>query len=387
MIVSHDSGFLDAVCTDIIHYEGLKLKRYRGNLSEFVKVKPEARAYYSLEESQVKWKFPEPGYLPGVKARERAIFKAKNIAFRYPNTERDILKGVSVHLSLISRVAILGPNGAGKSTLIKIMTGELETTDGEVWKHPNMRYGYVAQHAFHHLEQHLDKSPVEYILWRYANGMDKENAAKVNKVITEEEQKMMDEPFLIGTGKDAKKLVVDRIVSRREFRGDFEYEVSWKGRPADENSWLPKEQLMKRGFAKLIEAADEREMARKAGMYQKPLTRANVEKHLNDFGLESEFASHSRVRGLSGGQKVKTVLAAAMWDQPHILVLDEPTNYLDRDSIGAMAGAIKDFQGGVVIITHHGEFSNALCSEKWHMKVRVLCSLLLSCSGAARDGS
>ena len=43
----------------------------------------------------------------------------------------------------------------------------------------------------------------------------------------------------------------------------------------------------------------------------------------------------------AGGQKVKLVLGAAMWQQPHILVLDEPTNYLDRESLGAMASAIK----------------------------------------------
>jgi hypothetical protein len=47
--VSHDSRFLDQVCTDIIHYEGRKLRRYKGNLSEFVKKVPEAQSYYSLE--------------------------------------------------------------------------------------------------------------------------------------------------------------------------------------------------------------------------------------------------------------------------------------------------------------------------------------------------
>ncbi len=54
-------------------------------------------------------------------------------------------------------------------------------------------------------------------------------------------------------------------------------------------------------------------------------------------GLEAEFATHNRIKGLSGGQKVKVVLAACMWEDPHILVLDEPTNYLDRDSLGALA--------------------------------------------------
>lgn len=50
-------------------------------------------------------------------------------------------------------MAVLGPNGAGKSTMIKVLTGELEPNFGTVWRHPNMRVAYVAQHAFHHIEQ------------------------------------------------------------------------------------------------------------------------------------------------------------------------------------------------------------------------------------------
>lgn len=61
------------------------------------------------------------------------------------------------------------------------------------------------------------------------------------------------------------------------------------------------------------------------------------------------------------------VMAAAMWNQPHILILDEPTNYLDRESLGALAGAIADFEGGVVIISHNNEFVSQLCPEEWVM--------------------
>ena len=57
---------------------------------------------------------------------------------------------------------------------------------------------------------------------------------------------------------------------------------------------------------------------------------------------------------------MKVVIAAAMWNNPHILVLDEPTNYLDRDSLGALAGAIKEYGGGIVMITHNR--GTALCS-------------------------
>ena len=64
-----------------------------------------------------------------------------------------------------------------------MLTGELEPTSGAVWKHPNMRIAYVAQHAFHHIEQHLEKTPNEYIRWRYAIGEDRENLSKVTRQV------------------------------------------------------------------------------------------------------------------------------------------------------------------------------------------------------------
>jgi elongation factor 3 len=68
---------------------------------------------------------------------------------------------------------------------------------------------------------------------------------------------------------------------------------------------------------------------------------------------------------LSGGQKVKVVLGAGLWNLPHIVILDEPTNFLDRDSLGALACAIKEFKGGLFMISHNAEFYEALCPEKW----------------------
>ena len=82
--------------------------------------------------------------------------------------------------------------------------------------------------------------------------------------------------------------------------------------------------------------------------------------HCANFGLDAELVSHSRMRGLSGGQRVKVVLAACSWQRPHLIVLDEPTNYLDRDSLGALSKALKAFEGGVVIITHSAEFTENL---------------------------
>merc|ERR1719199_1450805 len=94
---------------------------------------------------------------------------------------------------MISRVAIVGANGAGKSTMIKLLTGELNADGGLVKKNQNMRFAYVAQHAFHHIEQHLEKTPNEYIRWRYETGEDKENLTKVTAQYTEEEERLMKE--------------------------------------------------------------------------------------------------------------------------------------------------------------------------------------------------
>ena len=92
----------------------------------------------------------------------------------------------------------------------QVLTGEMEPTTGTVWKHPNMRFAYVAQHAFHHIEQHLDKTPNQYIQWRYATGEDRENLVKVNRIVTKDEQAAMEKLVL----HDGIKKQVDKLLSR-----------------------------------------------------------------------------------------------------------------------------------------------------------------------------
>ena len=60
-------------------------------------------------------------------------------------------------------------------------------------------------------------------------------------------------------------------------------------------------------------------------------------------------------------------VGGAMWNNPHVLVLDEPTNYLDRDALGGLAVAIRDWGGAVLMISHHEEFVTALCPEQWNV--------------------
>merc|ERR1719213_1573420 len=116
---------------------------------------------------------------------------------------------------------------------------------------------------------------------------------------------------------------------------------------------------------KLMMQVDERIAFEQSGIATKKLSTLNVQKHLDSFNLESQFGTYSKIGALSGGQKVKVVLAAAMWMEPHVTILDEPTNFLDRDSLGALATAIKNYAGGVIIISHQREFYSALCPEVW----------------------
>ena len=54
-----------------------------------------------------------------------------------------------------------------------------------------------------------------------------------------------------------------------------------------------------------------------------------------------------------------------MWINPHIIALDEPTNYLDNDTLAALTKALSDFKGGVLTISHNKAFVNELCNETW----------------------
>ena len=132
------------------------------------------------------------------------------------------------------------------------------------------------------------------------------------------------------------------------------------------NTMISRETMLERGFQKLVQEFDDHEASRE-GLGFRQLEPKVISKHFEDVGMDPEIANHNEISGLSGGQKVKVVLAGAMWNNPHLLVLDEPTNFLDRDSLGGLAVAIRDYKGGVVMISHNEEFVGALCPEQWHV--------------------
>lgn len=131
-----------------------------------------------------------------------------------------------------SRVGVIGPNGAGKSTMIKLLTGETEPQEGSVYRHPALRIGYVSQHATHHIERHLEKTPVQYIQWRFQDGYDRELLEKTTRVLTDEEKAQLEVEF-VGKNGQKRKLEVRRTAVRGisvMFANKHTSSSSWAGK-------------------------------------------------------------------------------------------------------------------------------------------------------------
>merc|ERR1719410_787931 len=395
---SHFTPFLDKMCTHIIDFQDRKLKTFKGTkgstLTQFVEKYPEKKAYFELSNEIMKFTFPEPGAMEGCKSRSKVVLRMNKVDFQYPTKDKPTIMDVSLTVSQVSRVAVIGANGAGKSTAIKVLVGEQKPTEGSIWKAAGLRLAYVAQHAFHHLEKHMQETPTQYIMWRFAGNDDKESLEFKSTELSVDEEKARATKWCIDSTsgsvrrctdpkEDAKKaktdeagaVVPDACVNRRQKKKEktYEYEVKWQFKPMESNCWVEKEILVKMGYLKLVQREDERQAAM-AGLMTKQLTQPSVEKHLADFGVDPESASHTQINQLSGGMKVKVVLAAAMWQNPHVLILDEPTNYLDRNGLGALVLAIKDYKDGVLIISHNKEFCDGVATEKWIMnkgKLRI----------------
>jgi len=321
-----------------------------------------------------------------VKSRGRTILKMQDVSFKYPGFEKNTVENITLTVCMASRVAVVGANGAGKSTAIKLLIGELKPEQGTIWRHQNMRLAYVAQHAFHHLERHLDKTAVDYILWRFAGADDRESLENQHKDINDDDVKKREQPWFIcpkllevkkcdmsdtaeGKKERAQAVVAEAVLNRQKHTKTkkYIYDVKWMHKSVESNTWVERETLLNMGYSKLVNKKDEQEAAA-AGLMSKPLTQPGVEKALKDFGLEAESASHQPLGSLSHGQKVKVVICASCWQNPHIIILDEPTNYLDRDGLGALVRGLEGYQGGVAIISHNTEFTDGVCTQKWIME-------------------
>lgn len=113
------------------------------------------------------------------------------------------------------------------------------------------------------------------------------------------------------------------IMGRQKLKKSLQYEIKWRGLDHKWNTWMPREDLLAKGLTKLVQQFDDLESSRE-GAGSRETTLTAVRKHLEDIGLDGDIAQYNEMSGLSGGQKVKVVIAAALWNNPQVCVLDEP---------------------------------------------------------------
>merc|ERR1712232_621318 len=200
------------------------------------------------------------------------------MGFKYPTHEKNTVENITLTVCMASWVAVVGANGAGKSTAIKLLIGELKPESGTIWRHQNMRLAYVAQHAFHHLEKHMDKTAVDYILWRFAGADDRESLENQSKETTDDDAKLRETPWFIcpktldvkkcdmSDTAEAKKeraaaVTPEAILNRQKHTKTkkYIYEVKWMHKSMESNSWVEREVLLDMGYSKIVAKKDERE--------------------------------------------------------------------------------------------------------------------------------
>jgi len=305
-------------------------------------------------------RFPDPGKPDGIRTFRKPILTLDKVSFKYPETDKYILNEVGAQLTLGSRAVIVGGNGSGKSTFLKLLIGDIEPEEGKgtSWKHHNLRLSYVAQQSLHHLEDFVTVTPIHYIQERFRQGLDAEVGKLKTLALTEEEEKLMGE---LGQ--------VNAVVGRQQRGRALWYEVTKTGRggTTGDAQYFPLteiEQTMKPYVKKLIKNFDQKAQALESGMAIRPITAAEILAHLGDFGIDTQLA-HGKIRQMSGGQRQRLVICAAFWSKPHVIALDEPTNYLDNDSVAALTKALKDFKGAVVTVSENEAFVAEISNEKW----------------------
>ncbi|CAD7924258.1 unnamed protein product [Amoebophrya sp. A120] len=321
-----------------------------------------------------KLSFPIPGKLDGIANDKKSILELKNINFRYSETAPMVLENVNCRLTIASRVALEGANGAGKSTLLGLLSGELApdlelkasgAAEPIMYKHRNLRLAYIAQHHTFHLQEFAICSPLVYMQKRFKNGYDEELQKRLLTLSPDEEQYVIEQAK--KQGKYGKRV---RDIAGRQKRGkEFYYEIQWQDLPdSKQNTFEPQSKLRQMGVENVCRAYDERQQAVAAGNDQRPLSNREILKHFENFGFDEDMVERRQLGSFSMGQKSRLLLAASMWVKPHCLFLDEPTNYIDQETLDALEKALKFFRGAVLIVSHNHDFLKRVCTEHWRVE-------------------
>ena len=221
------------------------------------------------------------------------MIAANNITFRVG--KKALFEDVNIKFTEGNCYGIIGANGAGKSTFLKILSGVLEPTSGEITMTPGQRLSVLEQDQF----KYDDYSVIDTVIMG-------------NKRL-----------YDIMKEKDA-------IYAKADF--------------TDEDG---------------LRAADlEAEFAAMDGWNAE----ADAETMLNGLGIGTDL-HYKQMNELKGSEKVKVLLAKALFGNPDILLLDEPTNHLDLNSIEWLEEFLINFENTVIVVSHDRYFLNKVCTN------------------------
>ncbi|MDD6714840.1 MAG: ATP-binding cassette domain-containing protein [Firmicutes bacterium] len=221
------------------------------------------------------------------------MIEANGVTYRVG--KKALFEDVNIKFTEGNCYGIIGANGAGKSTFLKILSGQLDTTNGTINMTPGQRLSF--------LEQDQEKYNDQVVLDTVIQG---------NRHLYE-----------IGKEKDA-------LYAKPDFSD-----------------------------ADGIRAAELESEYAEMGGYE---SESDAESLLNGLGIADEF-HYLKMNELNGAQKVKVLLARALFGNPDILLLDEPTNHLDLDAIAWLEEFLINFPNTVIVVSHDRYFLNKVCTD------------------------
>ena len=221
------------------------------------------------------------------------MISANNITLRVG--KKALFEDVNIKFTEGNCYGIIGANGAGKSTFLKILSGQLEPTNGEIAITPGERLSFLQQD-----QSRYDGYPVlDTVIM---------GNARLYEIMKEKDAIYAKEDFTDEDG-----------IRASELEGEF----------ATMNGWEAE---------------------------------SDAAALLNGLGIDTEL-HYKYTKELTGPEKVKVLLAQALFGNPDILLLDEPTNHLDLDAIAWLEEFLINFENTVIVVSHDRYFLNKVCTQ------------------------
>ena len=221
------------------------------------------------------------------------MIQASNITLRLG--KKALFEDVNIKFTEGNCYGLIGANGAGKSTFLKILSGQLEPTSGDVIITPGQRLSFLEQDHF----KYDEFTVLDTVIM---------GNQRLYDIMKEKDAIYMKEDFTDEDG-----------IHASELEAEF----------ADMDGWNAE---------------------------------SDAAALLNGLGIDPEF-HYSVMADLTGAQKVKVLLAKALFGNPDILLLDEPTNHLDLDAIAWLEEFLINFDNTVIVVSHDRYFLNKVCTN------------------------